>query len=110
MATNKNFDIDDMSAFDDVNIDAMDADIPKGKISKSRKIVSTLFKDTAIGTSRGIRRALKNEFTETSSQLDDLSRAYDDAKNAAERSETETGTNICLSSGHIQKPENSHRN
>jgi len=86
MATNKNFDIDDQLAFDDLDLDSMgmDADTPKGKTSKSKKIVATLFKDTSIGASKGIRRALKSEFTETSDQFDDISKAYEDAQRAAD--------------------------
>ena len=82
MAADKNFDIDDQLAFDDFNIDAIDADTPKGKVSKAKKIVSTLFKDISVGSAKGVRRAIRSKFTETGEQLDDLQTAYTDGKQA----------------------------
>lgn len=82
MAADKNFDIDDQFALDDFNIDAIDADTPKGKVSKAKKIVSTLFKDISVGSAKGVRRAIRNKFTETGEQLDDLQTAYTDGKQA----------------------------
>ena len=83
MATNKNFDVDDQLAFDDFELDAMDADTPKGQVSRSKKIVSTLFRETSAGAARGIRDRLKSEFVETGERVDDIQQAYNEAKEAA---------------------------
>ena len=83
MATNKNFDVDDQLAFDDFELDAMDADTPKGQVSRSKKIVSTLFRETSAGAARGIRDRLKSEFIETGERVDDIQQAYNEAKEAA---------------------------
>ena len=83
MATNKNFDIDDQLAFDDFDLDSMDTDIQENKVSKSRKIATTLFKDVSLGAAKGVRDRLKSEFVETSERFDQMADAYDKAKDAA---------------------------
>ena len=84
MASKDKFNYDDEAAFDNMDIDAMDAEIPEGHISKAKKITSTLFKSIGTGSAKGIRNAVRSRLTESDSDINDLSQAITDGKAAVD--------------------------